>query len=79
MRPSRAEVWRRLGPPAEQRGSALDPRVKKGRGRVWNEEWIYIDSRSGDVERIVLWNRRDLQGAFTVMPDGSWVPEPITP
>jgi hypothetical protein len=73
---SRAEIRERLGPPTEQLGSPTEPRVRRERGHVWNEEWIYIDSRSGDVERIVLWHRGDLQGAFIVMQDGSWVPEP---
>ena len=46
-------------------------------GVRWNEKWVYVDPKSGDTERVVLWHRYELQGVFTVMPDGSWVAEPI--
>jgi hypothetical protein len=73
----RGEVWQRLGPPTDQLGSANDPRATEERGHLWNEKWIYVDPHSGEPERIVLWHRYDLQGVFTVMPDGSWVSESI--
>lgn len=75
MNAERGEIWRRLGAPTDQHGSVNDPRTRQERGLVWNEKWIYIDAYSGEAERVVLWHRYDLLGVFTVMPDGSWVPE----
>ena len=77
MKPDRGAMWRRLGPPTDQEGSAIEPRTHVDRGLVWNEKWVYVDPKSGDTERVVLWHRYELQGVFTVMPDGSWVAEPI--
>ena len=77
MTAERGEIWRLLGPPTDQLGSVNDPRTQRERGLVWNEKWIYIDVYSGEAERVVLWNRYDLLGVFTVMPDGSWVPEQL--
>ncbi len=70
-------VARLLGSPTDQVGSVNDPRTREEHGVVWNEKWIYLDPQSGDPERVVLWHRYDLQGVFTVMPDGSWVPESL--
>ncbi len=77
MKLDRGKIWQRLGAPTDQHGSVNDPRTRKERGLVWNEKWIYIDAQSGETERVVLWNRYDLLGVFTVMPDGSWVPESL--
>jgi hypothetical protein len=77
VRRERGELWRRLGAPTDQVGSVNDPRTHRERGLEWNEKWIYIDTQSGETERVVLWHRYDLQGVFTVMPDGSWVPESL--
>ena len=76
MSPSRDEVWRRLGAPTDQEGSVNDPRTRVEHGVRWNEKWIY---RAGDgaVERIVLWLRYDLGGAFRVHPDGALEPEQL--
>jgi hypothetical protein len=73
----RGQVWRQLGAPTDQLGSVNDPRTREERGLVWNEKWVYLDPSSGQQERVVLWHRYDLLGVFTVMPDGSWVPEPL--
>ena len=74
----RARVWRELGAPTDQVGSVNDPRTQEDRGLAWNEKWVYVDVQSGEPERVVLWNRYDLLGIFTVMPDGSWVSESLS-
>ncbi len=76
-RMTRAEVAKRLGEPTDQVGSVNDPRLFEESGVKWNEKWIYRDERSGEIERIVLWNRYDFQGCFRVQPDGSAEPEPL--
>ena len=40
-------------------------------GVRWNEKWIYLGEDGKRVERVVLWNRYDLAGAFRVLPDGT--------
>jgi hypothetical protein len=70
----RVRVWRVLGAPAEQLGSVNEPRVCREHDVDWNEKWVYLShspDRHGEVERIVLWNRYDLVGIFSVKPDGS--------
>ncbi len=78
-RPSldRGRVWSLLGAPTEQLGSVNDPRTHEEQGHEWNEKWIYLDPESGEVVRVVLWNRYDLLGSFVVKPDGSYQPETI--
>ena len=75
--PVRATVWRLLGAPTDQIGSVNDPRLREEYGAKWNEKWIYCRPRSGEVERVVLWNRYDFAGLFRVKPDGSAEPEPL--
>jgi hypothetical protein len=61
---SRDRVWKKLGAPADQVGSVNDPRTHEDFGRRWNEKWIYLDEDGSRVEKIVLWLRYDLVGAF---------------
>jgi hypothetical protein len=74
-RPTRRDVWKRLGAPTDQVGSVNDPRKQDEYGVSWNEKWVYRNGR--EVERVVLWNRYDLLGVFRVAPDGSAVAEPL--
>ncbi|MCZ6781856.1 MAG: hypothetical protein O7G30_00965 [Proteobacteria bacterium] len=67
----RGAVWKKLGAPTDQIGSVNDPRTSEEHGQRWNEKWVYLDEDSGQVERIVLWNRYDLLGVFRVNADGS--------
>ena len=67
----RGAVWKKLGAPTEQLGSVNDPRTSEEHGHRWNEKWVYLGQDSGQVERIVLWNRYDLLGVFRVNADGS--------
>ena len=69
MSATREQVWRELGAPADQVGSVNDPRTHQDFGRKWNEKWIYLDEDGRSVEKIVLWLRYDLVGAFAA--DGS--------
>ncbi|MDH5566261.1 MAG: hypothetical protein OEY15_06280 [Myxococcales bacterium] len=71
----RGRVWKLLGAPTDQIGSVNDPRTHEEFGRAWNEKWVYRGEDGESVERVVLWNRYDLVGAFALKPDGS--PEPI--
>lgn len=73
---TRAEVWRLLGAPQDQIGSANEPRSVEEHGVSWNEKWVHRDARDR-IERVVLWNRYDLVGVFRVGEDGSWHPEPL--
>lgn len=73
----RASVWKLLGAPTDQEGSVNDPRLREEHGARWNEKWIYRGADGRTVERVVLWNRYDLVGAFRVQPDGSALPEPL--
>jgi hypothetical protein len=61
---SRAEVWKRLGAPSDQVGSVNDPRTREDFGRRWNEKWIYLGEDGKAVDKVVLWLRYDLVGAF---------------
>ena len=75
-RPGRGAVWRLLGAPSEQIGSANEPRSSVENGVRFNEKWIHRD-RSGRVERIVLWDRYDLVGVFRVDASGGLHPEEL--
>jgi hypothetical protein len=76
-KPDRAKVWRRLGAPAEQVGSANDPRVVREHGVAWNEKWVHVDEH-GKIERVVLWDRYDLVAIFRVDASGEWHPDPFS-
>lgn len=77
MNTTRREIWERLGAPTDQVGSVNDPRMHEEHGVRWNEKWIYRGENGQEVERVVLWNRYDLQGVFRVKPDGSAEPETL--
>ena len=64
MSATREQVWKELGAPDEQIGSVNDPRTYEDFGRKWNEKWIYLDEDGSRVEKVVLWLRYDLVGAF---------------
>ena len=66
----RGRVWQILGAPTDQEGSVNDPRTRQEHGVKWNEKWIYRGDDGESVERVVLWNRYDLVGAFGFGPDG---------
>ena len=70
----RGRAWKLLGAPTDQEGSVNDPRMRDEYGVRWNEKWIYRGEDGRRVERVVLWNRYDLAGAFEVLPDGSTKP-----
>ena len=74
----RGEVWKRFGAPADQVGSVNDPRTFEDYGATWNEKWIYLSEDNGAPERVVLWLRYDLVGAFRLSPDGSAEAESLT-
>jgi hypothetical protein len=77
-RPQRATLWRLLGEPADQEGSANDPVEREEQGLRWNEKWIYraeASGRGGRPRRVVLWNRADFVGAFQVGDDGELAAE----
>jgi hypothetical protein len=74
-RMDRGAVWKKLGAPRDQVGSVNDPRTYETCGVKWNEKWIY--PRSDGTQRVVLWNRYDLLGAFVVAADGSFEPDPV--
>jgi hypothetical protein len=67
----RGAVWKRFGPPTEQVGSVNDPRTQEECGVKWNEKWLYRDPEGDGNDRLVLWDRYDLLGVFTIKPDGS--------
>jgi len=73
----RGTVAKRLGAPADQVGSVNDPRTRSEHGVRFNEKWIYRGEDGESVERVVLWNRYDLAGAFRLRPDGTAEPEPL--
>ena len=66
---TRDRVWKKLGAPSDQVGSVNDPRTREDFGHKWNEKWIYLDEEGRSVEKVVLWLRYDLVGAFAA--DGS--------
>jgi hypothetical protein len=67
----RGAIWKRFGSPTEQFGSVNDPRSQEECGVTWNEKWLYRDPEGNGNDRLVLWNRYDLLGVFTLKPDGS--------
>ena len=69
MSASRETVWKQLGAPTDQVGSVNDPRTREDFGRKWNEKWIYLDEDGKSVDKVVLWLRYDIVGAFGA--DGS--------
>jgi hypothetical protein len=73
----RGRVWQLLGAPTDQEGSVNDPRTRTEHGVRFNEKWIYRGEDGKRVERVVLWNRYDLAGAFRLRPDGTAEPEPL--
>ena len=73
----RGRVWSLLGAPTDQEGSVNDPRMRDEHGVRFNEKWIYRGEDGESVERVVLWNRYDLAGAFRLRPDGTALPEPL--
>jgi hypothetical protein len=78
--PNRADVWRYLGEPHEQQGSANDPRTKSLDGLSWNEQWIYRvngGANDGRPKRLVLWNRGDYVATFRVGADGALAREDL--
>ena len=70
----RGRAWKLFGAPTDQEGSVNDPRMRDEYGVRWNEKWIYRGGDGKSVERVVLWNRYDLAGAFRVLPDGRCEP-----
>jgi hypothetical protein len=70
----RARAWKHFGAPTDQVGSVNDPRLREEYGVRWNEKWIYVGEDGRSVERVVLWNRYDLAGAFHIRPDGTAEP-----
>jgi hypothetical protein len=67
----RSALWKRFGSPTEQFGSVNDPRTREECGVKWNEKWLYRDPEGDGNDRLVLWDRYDLLGVFTIKPDGS--------
>jgi hypothetical protein len=78
MNLDRGQVWKQLGAPTDQEGSVNDPRRSEEYGVKWNEKWIYRGEDGKSVERVVLWDRYDLVGAFRIRPDGSAEPESLS-
>jgi hypothetical protein len=66
--PTRSQVWKAFGAPTDQVGSVNDPRTTEEFGVKWNEKWVYLGD-DGSIEKVVLWLRYDLAGAFEA--DGS--------
>lgn len=73
----RGALWKRFGSPTEHFGSANDPRTQEECGVKWNEKWLYRDPEGDGNDRLVLWDRYDLLGVFTIKPDGSVEREPL--
>ena len=74
----RGRAWKLFGAPTDQIGSVNDPRTQEEHGVVWNEKWLYRDPEGDGSDRLVLWNRYDLLGVFTLKPDGSAERESLT-
>jgi len=72
----RGRAWKLLGAPTDQQGSVNDPRTTEEFGVKWNEKWVYR-GEDQSVEKVVLWLRYDLVGAFRLKPDGSAEPIPL--
>jgi hypothetical protein len=78
MNLDRGQVWKQLGAPTDQEGSVNDPRSSEEYGVKWNEKWIYRGEDGKSIERVVLWDRYDLVGAFRIQSDGSAEPETLS-
>jgi hypothetical protein len=77
MKPDRGRVAKWFGAPTDQVGSVNDPRTAEDYGVKWNEMWIYKDPEGEGFDRVVLWNRYDLLGAWRVFPGGRSEPEKL--
>lgn len=75
----RGRAWKLFGAPTDQVGSVNDPRMRDEYGVRWNEKWIYLGEDGKSVDRVILWNRYDLAGAFRLRSDGSAEALPIPP
>ena len=64
MSAGRDRVWKLLGAPTDQVGSVNDPRTFEDFGHKWNEKWIYRGEDGQSIEKVALWLRYDLVGAF---------------
>ena len=73
----RGRAWDLFGAPSEQQGSVNDPRSHVEHGVRWNEKWVYFDQGGSRPERLLLWHRYDLVGAFQIGPEGSVEPLPL--
>ena len=73
----RGRAWALFGAPNEQLGSVNDPRSHVEHGVRWNEKWIYFDPAGSRPERLLLWHRYDLVGAFQIDAEGSVEPLPL--
>jgi hypothetical protein len=71
----RGKVWKLLGAPTDQLGSVNDPRTYEDFGHKWNEKWIYLDEDGESLEKVVLWLRYDLVGAFDAKGEPIPIPE----
>ncbi|NRA06716.1 MAG: hypothetical protein HRU02_01020 [Myxococcales bacterium] len=67
----RGRAWEIFGAPNDQLGSVNDPRSHLEHGVRWNEKWIYLSKDGGGLQRLLLWHRYDLVGAFEIGLDGS--------
>ena len=67
----RGRAWEVFGAPSDQVGSVNDPRSHVEHGVRWNEKWVYLAKDGARPQRLLLWHRYDLVGAFEVGPDGS--------
>jgi hypothetical protein len=72
----RGRAWKLFGAPTDQQGSVNDPRTTEEFGVKWNEKWVYR-GEDQSVEKVVLWLRYDLVGAFSLKPAGSAEPIPL--
>ena len=73
----RGAVAKWLGAPTDQVGSVNDPRTSVDFAVKWNEMWRYKNPEGEDFDRVVLWNRYDLLGAWRLYPDGRAEPEKL--
>jgi hypothetical protein len=46
-------------------------------GVRWNEKWVYLAKDGGRLQRLLLWHRYDLVGAFEIGLDGSVAALPV--
>lgn len=67
----RGRAWGLFGAPHDQLGSVNDPRSHVEHGVRWNEKWVYLSEDGTRLERLLLWHRYDLVGAFEIGPEGA--------